>query len=110
MSADEASAVLGGLYATADRDFPRRGISCHTYVEAGLKLYFAAGKGLCGVAADALRGPQVLVDGVALVARVPSALEQWSFDRADASCPFTELFYMPGEEAGSLTLGMVLCV
>lgn len=110
MSADEASAALGGLRATEYRNAPRLGIACHTHFEAGLKLYFAADKGLCGVAADALRGPQVLADGAALVARAPSELEQWLFDRADEREPFTEAFYMPGGEAGSLTLGVVLCV
>ncbi|MFJ3638116.1 hypothetical protein [Streptomyces sp. NPDC090112] len=63
-----------------------------------------------GVAADALRGPQIVVDGTALVARVPSELERWLFDRADAREPFTELFFVPGGQAGSLTLGVVLCV
>ncbi|MFE6907827.1 hypothetical protein [Streptomyces erythrochromogenes] len=93
MSSDEASAALGGFGATACRDFPRLGTSSHTCAEAGLKLYFAADKGLCGVAADALCGPQLLADGVALVARAPSVLEQWLFDRADGREPFTEACY-----------------
>ncbi|MEV7526644.1 hypothetical protein [Streptomyces sp. NPDC091371] len=32
------------------------------------------------------------------------------FNRADMREPFTEAFYMPGGEAGSLTLGVVPCV
>ncbi|MFV5998834.1 hypothetical protein ACNPQM_42575 [Streptomyces sp. NPDC056231] len=85
-------------------------IACHTYPEVGLKLYFAADECLCGVSVDALRGPQVLADGAALVGRLPSDLEEWLFERAESREPYTELFYMPGAEAGSLTLGVVLCV
>jgi hypothetical protein len=85
-------------------------IACHTYSEMGLKLYFAADECLCGVSIDALRGPQVRADGAALVGRVASELEQWLFDRAESRDPFTELFYLPGREVGSLTLGLVLCV
>ncbi|MFK0013262.1 hypothetical protein [Streptomyces sp. NPDC091027] len=110
MSADETSSALGGARGVEYQDVPRLGIARHTHFEAGLSLYFAAGEGLCGVAADALRGPQIVVDGTALVARVPSELERWLFDRADAREPFTESFSMPGGQAGSLTLGVVLCV
>lgn len=59
---------------------------------------------------DALRGPQAPADGEPLVGKVPSELEQWLFDRADSSETRTELFYLPGAEPGSLSLGVVLCV
>ncbi|KPC60164.1 hypothetical protein ADL29_30910 [Streptomyces chattanoogensis] len=32
------------------------------------------------------------------------------FDRAESREPSAELFYLPGAEAGSLTLGLVWCV
>ncbi|MEU3406012.1 hypothetical protein ABZ766_19030 [Streptomyces sp. NPDC006670] len=110
MSGNEASVALGGLRPADCRHDPRLGITWQVCRGAGLKLYFAADAGLCGVAADALRGPQVLAEGTALVARVPSEVERWVFDRADAREPFAEAFYMPGGEVGSLTLGVVLCV
>lgn len=110
MSSGETSAALGGVRAGVRQHDAHWGIACHTYSEVGLKLYFAADERLYGVSIDALRGPQVLADGAALVGRVPSELEQWLFDRAESREPYTELFYMPGAEAGSLTLGVVLCV
>lgn len=110
MSSDEASAVLGGVRATIAQYDPRWNIGCHNYPRVGLKLYFAADESLCGVSVDALRGPQVLADETALVGKVPSELEQWLFDRAESRETRTELFYLPGAEAGSLTLGVVLCV
>ncbi|MGW4891371.1 hypothetical protein ACWEQL_03755 [Kitasatospora sp. NPDC004240] len=110
MSSDEASAALGGVRATVRQHDSHWNIACHTYLRLGVKLYFVADESLCGVSVDALRGPQVLADGVALVGRVPSELEQWLFDRAESRETRTELFYLPGAEAGSLTLGVVLCV
>ncbi|MFD9124729.1 hypothetical protein [Kitasatospora sp. NPDC059571] len=105
MSPDEASAVLGGGLPGLEW----RGGERRTHSEAGLDLYFTAER-LCGISVDARRGPQVLTDGVALVGRVPSELEQWLVERAESREPYTELFYLPAAEAGSLTLGFVLCV
>ncbi|MGE7434191.1 hypothetical protein [Kitasatospora sp. NPDC001175] len=109
MSPGEASAALGGVRAGMRQPHPRWDVACHTHSEVGLKLYYAAER-LCGVSVDARRGPQVVVDGAALVGQVPSELEQWLFERAESREPYTELFYLPGAEAGSLTLGVVLCV
>ncbi|MFD5423816.1 hypothetical protein ACFWJT_38095 [Streptomyces sp. NPDC127069] len=110
MSAREASDALGGTDAWWHEHDPRWDIACDTYREVGLKLYFAAGDRLCAVSVDALRGPQIHVDGSAVVGQVPSELEQWLFERAEGREPFTELFYLPAGEPGSLTLGVVLCV
>ncbi|MEU9450653.1 hypothetical protein [Streptomyces sp. NPDC048277] len=109
MTADEAPAALGGVSATVREHCARWDVTCHTYSTLGLKLYFAA-EGLCGVSLDARRGPQVHSDERALVGQVPSELEQWLFDRAESREAFAELFYLPGAEPGSLTLGVVLCV
>lgn len=109
MTSDEASAALGGVPAAARQHYPRWDVVCHTYSEVGLKLYFAA-EGLRAVSIDARRGPQVHADEAALVGQIPSELEQWLFDRAESREPFTELFYLPGAEPGSLTLGVALCV
>ncbi|MFK0108662.1 hypothetical protein [Streptomyces sp. NPDC091217] len=109
ITSDEASAALGGVPATERERDTRWDVACHTYSPLGLKLYFAAGC-LRGVSLDARRGPQVHVDETALAGQVPSELEQWLFDRAESREAFTELFYLPAAQAGSLTLGVVFCV
>ncbi|MCZ0984592.1 hypothetical protein [Streptomyces diastatochromogenes] len=109
MTSDEASAAIGGVHAAVRQHYPRWDVVCDTYSKVGLKLYFAAER-LLGVSIDARRGPQVHADEAALVGQVPSELEQWLFDRAESREAFTELFYLPGAEPGSLTLGVVLCV
>ncbi|WP_330302011.1 MULTISPECIES: hypothetical protein [unclassified Streptomyces] len=106
----EDCSALGGLRAGVRQHDPHGDIACHAYSEIGLTLYFAACESLCGASIDALRGPQVLADGAALVGRVPSELEQWLFYRAESREPYTELLYLPGADAGSLTFGLVLCV
>ncbi|MCQ9131878.1 hypothetical protein [Streptomyces hilarionis] len=75
----------------------------------GLKIYFAAEE-LRAVSIDARRGPQVHADEAALVGQVPSELQRWLFDRAESREPFTELFYLPGAEPGSLTFGVSLAL
>ncbi|MFE4696874.1 hypothetical protein ACFRIC_07240 [Streptomyces sp. NPDC056738] len=109
MTSDEASAVLGGVLPGTRQHYADWDVVCHTHSDVGLKVYFAA-KGLRGVSIDARRGPQVHADETALVGQVPSELERWLFDRADSREPFTELFYLPGAEPGSLTLGVAFCV
>ena len=80
------------------------------YRKLGLTLYYRAGHGLCGISVDARLGPQVIADGMPLVGRVPSELEQWMIERAEAREPFTELAYIAGGEPGSLTLGVMICM
>ncbi|MFE3520128.1 hypothetical protein ACFXOD_00780 [Streptomyces sp. NPDC059161] len=79
------------------------------YREFGLKLYYREER-LAGVVVDALRGPQVFAEGVALVGQVPSVLEQWMLDRAEVRKPYTELSYMDAGVPGSSSLGVVLDV
>ncbi|MFG2668929.1 hypothetical protein ACGFY6_32415 [Streptomyces sp. NPDC048387] len=111
MSPGEASGALGGINPGRHEHNARWDVACDDYREVGVKLYFAATSNrLCAVSVDALKGPQVHADGVAIVGRVPSELERWLFERAESREPFTELFYLPGGEAGSQTLGVVLCV
>ncbi|MFJ3214062.1 hypothetical protein [Streptomyces flaveolus] len=49
----------------------------------GVRVYYRCER-LAGVAVDALRGPQVTADGEPLVGRVPSGVERWMLDRAEA--------------------------
>ncbi|MEU2077864.1 hypothetical protein [Streptomyces sp. NPDC013489] len=79
------------------------------YREFGLRLYYGDEK-LKGVAVDALCGPQVHADGVALVCRVPSVLEHWMIERAKALEPEVDLTYMDLGMPGSDSLGLVLNV
>ncbi len=59
---------------------------------------------------DTTKGPQIYADGVALVGRTPSELEQWIVDRAGTREPFSELFYANLGEPGSRSLGVVIGV
>src|SRR4051812_4797534 len=79
------------------------------YREFGLKLYYREERLSC-VVVDALRGPQVFADGMALVGRVPSMLEQWMLHRAETREPYSELTYMAAGVPGSNTLGVVIDV
>ncbi|GAA3986628.1 hypothetical protein GCM10023085_80950 [Actinomadura viridis] len=79
------------------------------YRKLGLKLYYRKER-LAGVVVDALTGPQVFADGMALVGRAPSVLEQWMLDRAEAREPYTELSYMDAGVPASNTLGVVIDV
>ncbi|WP_017587978.1 hypothetical protein [Nocardiopsis ganjiahuensis] len=79
------------------------------YQKFGLELYYQQER-LAGVVVDALRGPQVFVEGEALVGRSPSALEQWMLDRAENREPYSELTYMSAGVPGSDSLGAILDV
>ncbi|MEV7185386.1 hypothetical protein [Kitasatospora sp. NPDC093102] len=74
----------------------------------GLTLYFGQRReALLGIAVDALRGPQVLADGMALTGRTPSLLERWITDRGTRP-PRPEILRMPGGQPASRTLGVVI--
>ncbi|ATL28458.1 hypothetical protein [Streptomyces formicae] len=75
----------------------------------GLTFYYGLEERLRGIAVDALKGPQVYADGMALVGRAPSELEQWIVDRSEIREPFSELFYVNLGEPGSASLGVVVC-
>jgi hypothetical protein len=81
------------------------GIMVEVYRETGLHLYYREER-LDGVAVNARLGPQVLADGVALVGQVPSVLEQWLLDRAEARQDGFECEYMDPGIAGSNSLGV----
>jgi hypothetical protein len=110
MSPDEASAALGGTRWSVSRADPYFKTTLYDYPQAGLRLYHDSGERLHAIKVNALRGPQVLAEGRALVAQVPSELEAWMAARAEAREPFTELAYMPAADPASLTLGVVACV
>ncbi|WP_089100258.1 hypothetical protein [Streptomyces hyaluromycini] len=116
MRPGEASEALSAVTGEAQRHRLRRrpdeavaGVEEGEYREFGLKLHYREER-LAGIVVDALRGPQVFVEGVALVGRVPSVLEQWMLGRAEAREPNAELSYMDAGVPGSDSLGVVLDV
>ncbi|MFD5588966.1 hypothetical protein ACFWII_34885 [Streptomyces sp. NPDC127063] len=116
MSPSEVSEALSSVTGESQRHRLRRpgtetvGIVVEgEYREFGLKLYYREER-LASVAVDALRGPQVRAEGVALVGRVPSVVEQWMIDRAESREPCAELSYMDVGVPGSESLGVVIDV
>lgn len=102
MTCDEVSAALGAVAADS-----RAGTKAE-YRELGLTLYYGRDGRMRGIVADALRGPQVFVDGMALVGRAPSVVERWLLGRAEEREPGTELSYMDAGVPGSESLGVVV--
>jgi len=87
MSPGEVSEALSGATEETQRyvnylppGVSRSIIETGRYQEFGLDLYYREER-LSGIVVNALRGPQVLAEGVALVGKVPSVLEQWMIDR-----------------------------
>jgi hypothetical protein len=116
MSPREVSEALSDVTAESQQHTLRRLATAAVatveegdYRKLGLKLYYREER-LAGAVIDALRGPQVFTDGVALVGRLPSVLEQWMVDRAEAREPYSELTYMNAGVPGSETLGVVIDV
>ena len=110
MSPDEATAELNGVTPNPYQGRSFSDMVTGWYSGLGLTLYYQAEHGLSGISVDARCGPQVVADGMPLVGRVPSELEQWIIERAEDREPYTELVYMAGGEPGSLTLGAMICM
>ncbi|MER5775529.1 hypothetical protein ABT144_14790 [Streptomyces sp. NPDC002039] len=116
MSPGEVADAMSGRTAEVERHTRRREVDANVYTvvegkypEFGLHLYYRDEQ-LAGIAVDALCGPQVSADGAALVGRVPSVLEKWMLDRAEARSPEDELSYMSAGVPGSESLGVVINV
>lgn len=115
MSPHEVTAALGGITASPRQCMQKAAGDSYSmvmgkYRELGLTLYYGGEEQLRGVSVDALRGPQVWADGMTLVGRVPSEVEQWMIVRAESREPYTELSYMNAGEPGSMSLGVVVGV
>ncbi|MFE7531469.1 hypothetical protein ACFU7Y_38045 [Kitasatospora sp. NPDC057542] len=114
MSADEVTDALRGVTTDAEHRTWAGGRHDNTWSvtegrcrEFGLHVYYRDGR-LSGIAVDALCGPQVTADGIALVGRAPSALEQWMLERAETRPD--ELSYMSAGVPCSNSLGVVINV
>ncbi|MEV5827752.1 hypothetical protein AB0L25_19490 [Spirillospora sp. NPDC052242] len=104
MSKEEAAAALG---VRLD-DLHGWDAIGYRVEEVGVTLHFDADARLASVAADMRVGPQVTLDGVELVARVPSAMERWVEDYVTAKgLPF---YYGANYAPGSVDLGFYLLV
>ncbi|MFJ3881591.1 hypothetical protein ACIPW5_29595 [Streptomyces sp. NPDC090077] len=73
----EAAALLSGLPPEPARPGDWIVDTEHSFPELGVTLYGTDTGRLAAVAVDALRGPQVRAEGMPLVGRVPSVVEQW---------------------------------
>ncbi|GAA3092801.1 hypothetical protein GCM10017562_75210 [Streptomyces roseofulvus] len=117
MRPEEVTAALGGIASDDPWHHTRAALPPERCAAVsgecgalGLTIYYGLEERLRGIAVDALRGPQVYADNVALVGRVPSELEQWIVHRAENREPFSELFYADLGLPGSRSLGVVICV
>lgn len=109
MAHDEVSAALGSNAPA--RRLVQRSSGDYELVEAkftklGVSTYYAMGQTLACVAVDALAGPQVTLEGTALVARVPSETEDWLYKRTKAH--ELDLIYTHAADPGSAELGLIL--
>ena len=100
MTAEDVAAALGAAPGVTGQ-----GYGCFT--SAGVTAYYGR-QCLEGVAVDALKGPQVTMDGTALVAQVPSVMEGWLLDYTEARG--ADLRYTHAADPGSADLGLVLRV
>ncbi|MBA2807756.1 hypothetical protein E0500_010110 [Streptomyces sp. KM273126] len=113
---DEVSIALSGITTESQQHTRHQSAfdAVSTVVESsypkfGLKLHYREER-LAAIVVDALHGPQVVADGMPLVGRVPSTLEQWMIHRAEAREPHAELTYMDAGVPGSESLGVVIDV
>ncbi|MFF3949719.1 hypothetical protein ACFYYN_33600 [Streptomyces sp. NPDC001902] len=109
MTPDEVSTALGS--DASARRLVQSSSGSYELVEAqstavGVTAYYAMGQTLACVAVDALAGPQVTLDGTALVARVPSEAEDWLCNHTEAH--ELDLIYTHAADPGSGSLGLIL--
>ncbi|WP_297617841.1 hypothetical protein [Nocardia sp.] len=117
MTPDEVAETLDDVANSSQRFLNTKPLTQNHYSRTrgvyrsfGLTLYYGLEKRLCSVVVDALCGPQVRAEGIAFTGCVPSELEQWMVDRAEAYEPHPELNYFSGGVPGSESLGLVIGV
>jgi hypothetical protein len=102
MAPDDVSAVLGSkpsarrLLQRSSGDYE---LVASQFTRPKVTVYYAPGQTLACVAVDALAGPQVMLDGTALVARVPSETEEWLCKHAEVD--EFDLIYTHAADPGS---------
>lgn len=118
MTHEQAQAALDGVLRTALRegaagnevraDFWLEQRSDARFSGPAVTVYYDRSIGLAGIAVNALRGPQVTLDGIGLVGQVPSRLEDWFADFLQTHDK--ELRYSQCADPCSAQLGLVLRV
>ncbi|MCW2939363.1 MAG: hypothetical protein JWN00_2348 [Actinomycetia bacterium] len=78
------------------------------FTDVGVVAYHTGSGRLAGVAVDALNGPQVTLEGIPLVGRVPSTMEHWICDHTQAHG--LDLLYIHEGNPGSADLGLIMRV
>jgi len=116
MSPAEVAGAMTAVTTELERHTLHRAIKSNiervvegTYPMFGLQLYYRDER-LAGVVVDALRGPQVSANGMALVGRVPSVLEHWLAERAEKRPSEAELAYVSAGVPASESLGVTINV
>ena len=109
MAPDEVSAALGSK-APVSRSIQRASGDYERleeqFTKLGVTAYYGIGQTLACVAVNALGGPQVRLDGEALVARVPSEAEEWLLAYTEAH--ELDLIYTHAADPGSVDLGLIV--
>lgn len=105
MSPGEVAEALGAPYGVPAAPPGWEPVSLPSCTRLGVTGYFGA-EGLAGVAVDALRGPQVVLEGTTLVARVPSVVEEWLCDYVRVRD--LDLRYTHAADPGSADLGLIV--
>lgn len=100
---DDVGQALNGAVATVSVGTRER-----WFPGAGVAAYFSETGKLACVAVDALKGPQVTLEGTDLVGRPPSEVEEWFLEHARTRG--TELRYSHEGNPGSAALGVVMRV
>ncbi|WAL64500.1 hypothetical protein ORV05_26550 [Amycolatopsis cynarae] len=118
MTHEQAQAALDGVLRTALRegsagaegraDFWLEQRSHAGFSGPAVTVYYDQSIGLAGIAVNALRGPQVALDGIGLVGQVPSRLEDRFADYLETHDK--ELRYSQCADPCSAQLGLVLRV
>jgi hypothetical protein len=115
MSSDEAVAALDGFTGTVYSQSPHANHRAATFrreadpaYQTAVSVYFGEAEGLFCVVPDARFGPQVTIDGIRLVGRVPSQCEAdlLSYLSSRGIAPQ----YAPGGDPGADELGLIMCV
>ncbi|WP_436772215.1 hypothetical protein [Yinghuangia sp. YIM S09857] len=110
MDADEVADALDERHAARTEQQVSGGLlnSAEDFFGVGVSAFYSSSGRLACVAVDARQGPQVTLDGVPLVSRVPSELEDWICDYTEAHG--IELSWTHEGNASARDLGLIMRV
>ena len=108
MNPVEVRAALDGARAYNSYIMRDGTLEGQRFTQVGVTTFYTQSARLAGVAVDALKGPQVRVGETALVGGVPSEIERWLSDHAQAHG--LELAYTHEANPKVVDLGLVMRV